>query len=143
MSSVPRASLSREDAAHLLRRAGFGASPAELDGWTRLSRNDAIERLCDVSGATLPAPPPLVHDERAESGPRQQALLHFWFDRMATTEWPLQERLTLFWHGHFTSSRESAEVRLMYDQNQLFRRLALGDFLELAQAVAVDPAMLL
>ena len=56
---------------------------------------------------------------------------------------PLRERMTLFWHGHFTSSmQEVANSHEMIVQNQLLRRHALGSFRELTHAIARDPAML-
>jgi hypothetical protein len=57
---------------------------------------------------------------------------------------PLRERMTLFWHGFFTS--DSNKVRLaglMIDQNELLRRHALGNFGELLHAIVRDPAMLI
>jgi uncharacterized protein (DUF1800 family) len=48
------------------------------------------------------------------------------------------------WHGHFaTSDMKVGDVRSMYQQNQLFRELGLGDFRQLLHSVALDPAMLL
>ena len=49
----------------------------------------------------------------------------WWLDRMATTTTPLQEKLTLFWHGHFaTANYKVDDARLMYLQNALFRSMA-------------------
>jgi uncharacterized protein (DUF1800 family) len=66
-----------------------------------------------------------------------------WLDRMATTPAPLQEKLVLFWHAHFTSSfGEVHDAIAMFNQNQLFRRHAAEDFVRLLELVAQDPAML-
>ncbi len=71
------------------------------------------------------------------------ALTSWWFDRMAKTPAPLQEKLTLFWHGHFTTSAGDVHDAIaMFDQNQLFRRNAAGNFARLLDGVARDPAML-
>jgi uncharacterized protein (DUF1800 family) len=62
---------------------------------------------------------------------------------MLETDQPLVERMTLFWHNHFTSS--VAKVRYppaLYRQNLLFRREAFGNFGRLLKAIARDPAML-
>ena len=49
-------------------------------------------------------------------------LQQWWLDRMATSTTPLQEKLTLFWHGHFaTANYKVADMLLMYQQNALFR----------------------
>ena len=67
----------------------------------------------------------------------------WWLDRMASGPAPLQEKLVLFWHGHFTSSFGDVQDAIaMYNQNQLFRQYAAGNFARLFDAVARDPAML-
>jgi uncharacterized protein (DUF1800 family) len=71
------------------------------------------------------------------------ALTSWWFDRMAKTRAPLQEKLTLFWHGHFTTSAGDVhDAVAIYTQNQLFRQLAAGNFARLLDGVARDSAML-
>ena len=63
---------------------------------------------------------------------------------MATTTTPLQEKLTLFWHGHFaTANYKVADTRLMYLQNALFRSMATGNFRDLVQQMSLQPAMLI
>lgn len=65
------------------------------------------------------------------------------YQRMITTRRPLQEKMTLFWHGHFTSSVLDVEdPRLMYMQNDFFRQNALGKFRDLLVGISKDPAML-
>jgi len=67
----------------------------------------------------------------------------WWLSRMATGPRPLQEKLVLFWHGHFATSVEKVrDPYLMWRQNELFRRLTLGDWLQMLVEVAQDPAML-
>ena len=71
------------------------------------------------------------------------AMQQWWLGRMIASPAPLQEKMTLFWHGHFTSSPEkqtSAQELLM--QNQLFREYALGNVRDLTLHVSQDPAML-
>ena len=63
---------------------------------------------------------------------------------MATTTTPLQEKLTLFWHGHFaTANYKVDDARLMYLQNALFRSMATGNFRDLVQQMSLQPAMLI
>ena len=72
------------------------------------------------------------------------ALSLWWLDRMVAAEQPAVERLTWFWHGHFATSAKKVKVaQLMLAQNETFRRHALGSFTPLAQAMIVDPALLL
>jgi uncharacterized protein (DUF1800 family) len=71
------------------------------------------------------------------------AMTTWWLSRMASGSHPLQEKLTLFWHGHFTSSAKDERLSaLMWRQNELLRRYAAGDFRALAHAISRDPAML-
>jgi len=68
---------------------------------------------------------------------------HWWLKRMIETPRPLEERLTLFWHGHFATNYRSIENSYhMYVQNQLFRQHAAGNFGKLLYAIIRDPAML-
>ncbi len=66
-----------------------------------------------------------------------------WLERMATGARPLQEKLTLFWHGHFaTSAVKVRNAYYLWRQIDTFRRLGSGNWLALLQAAATDPAML-
>ncbi len=68
---------------------------------------------------------------------------YWWGNRMLTTQRPLEEKMTLFWHGHFaTSEAKVREYRRMLKQNETFRQHATGSFRDLLIAVAQDPAML-
>src|SRR5690242_19013604 len=63
--------------------------------------------------------------------------------RMASGPHPLQEKLTLFWHGHFTTSfREERSALLIWEQNELLRKMSAGNFRKMLHAVSRDPAML-
>jgi uncharacterized protein (DUF1800 family) len=66
-----------------------------------------------------------------------------WFlDRMINTPAPLQEKMTLFWHGHFTSAyQKGIPAQALVNQNNLFRANALGNIRELTLKVSQDPAM--
>lgn len=73
-----------------------------------------------------------------------RALGVWWLDRMVAVADPFPERMTWLWHGHFaTSWRKVRQAQLMYAQNDTMRRLGRGDFRMLAQAMIVDPAMLI
>ena len=67
----------------------------------------------------------------------------WWANRMLTTPRPLEEKMTLFWHGHFANEEiKIDDYRLMVQQNKTLRRLATGNFRDLLVAVSQDPAML-
>ncbi len=133
--------LSYDDAAHLLRRAGFGGRRKDVRALKGLSRADAVDSLLDFEGDPVPRPP-----DRSDESEWQQNLkaMEWWMTEMATTEHPLREKLTLFWHGHFATSWEKVDDQeLMNDQLDLLRRKGLGDFAELCTDVSLGPAMII
>ena len=68
---------------------------------------------------------------------------YWWANRMLNSNRPLEEKMALFWHGHFaTSEAKVRDYRKMLLQNATFRRHATGNFRDLVVAVAQDPAML-
>ena len=67
----------------------------------------------------------------------------WWLKRMAYGPSPLQEKLTLFWHGHFTTSaKDERAALLIWTQNELLRRNVAGNFREYVRQISRDPAML-
>jgi uncharacterized protein (DUF1800 family) len=167
-----RGALDDRSAAHLLRRAGFGGSEAEIKRYTGMPVDTAVESLVRFpSTAALPAPsnvfdPTVVlgrytpQDFRALDKPtkrninqslREQtqasvlSMQVWWLNRMLDTPAPLQEKMAFYFHGHFTSAavQKDTAATLTYQQNQLFRNYALGNLRELTRAVSQDPAMLI
>ena len=68
---------------------------------------------------------------------------YWWAERMLDTDRPLQEKMALFWHGHFaTAENKVRDYRKMLGQIELFERHATGNFGDLLVSVAQDPAML-
>ncbi len=68
---------------------------------------------------------------------------YWWADRMLRSPRPLQEKMALFWHGHFANSEDKVrDYRKMLQQLELFQSQGLGSFRDLLVAVAHDPAML-
>ncbi len=137
------------DTAHLLRRAGFGADADTVKAAAAAglaATTDSLlhpERTPDTLGdaaflqhlaALLPQP--------KNGGLPVQAVRMWWAHRMVASPRPLEERMTLFWHGHFTSKDGNAQGDLLLRQNQTFRKHALGNFRTLTLAVSQDPEML-
>ncbi len=158
----PVGAMSLDQARHLLSRTGFGGTPAELRVFTKLDYANGVRKLLDGTAGPLVAPPDWVDEPlsnprklRALSEEERKAfrkarrrhavdLKAWWYQQMVATDAPLVERMTLFWHNHFTSSlRKVRSPQLMYRQNQLLREHALGSFRTLLHAVARDPAMIL
>jgi uncharacterized protein (DUF1800 family) len=68
---------------------------------------------------------------------------YWWANRMLTSTAPLQEKMALFWHGHFANNEDKVrDYRKLLIQLQLFQDKGLGSFRDLTVAVAQDPAML-
>ncbi len=139
--------LGERAAAHLLRRAGFGGTPAEIARYSAMRATDAAAALLAMPSASSIAPPeqaqvdgPLRQGETRES---LAALQLWWLNRMLNTPAPLQEKMTLYFHGHFTSRATPRFPRITYNQNALFRRYAAGNLRELTREVSKDAAMLI
>jgi uncharacterized protein (DUF1800 family) len=132
-------------AAHLLRRATFGATGDRLQQAVNDGPETTVGRL--FNNTSEPADfrqqiQSLAAASLATGNPKQ--LSAWWAYRMLHTPAPLLEKMTLFWHGHFATSAEKVEdAELMLEQNQLLREHALGDFASLLLEISRDPAMLL
>lgn len=128
------------DAAHLYRRAGFGAGRERIERAVDRGRETALEDIFSRR----------THEESLVRGLRPllalgqiEVLAAWWMNVILRDTAPLVERVTLMWHNHFATSNDKVnDVRLMHGQIQLFRDKGLGDFRELLHAVARDPAML-
>ncbi len=130
------------DVAHLLRRAGFGGLPDEISALAQYDLPQVVDRVLDRSNVPPVLPPAVVLDRSAPWNDRYVTFIYWWFDRMKSTPAALAEKMTVFWHGHFTSSLEKTDFINMWNQLQLFRDTGMGSFRTLAQAVAISPAML-
>jgi uncharacterized protein (DUF1800 family) len=125
---------------HLLRRATLGYTDVQLESALSAGFNKTVDRLLE----TPPDEPP-AFDASATPGGRFPIvqLQQWWVDHMLSTPTPFAERMTLFWHGHFTSDyRKAADHTFMYWQNLTWRRMALTDLRSMLMQVTVDPAML-
>ncbi|MCC6419850.1 MAG: DUF1800 domain-containing protein [Gemmataceae bacterium] len=152
-------------ARHLLARAGFGGTPEEVAQLHALGLHLAVDYLIDYQkqpalqlpfDAALPERP--LPDEkyrtkqelqvlearrRGADNQQMQRLRQWWLQRMLQTARPLQEKLALFWHGHFATQQSTVQSSYaMYRQNELFREHAAGNFAALLQGIIHDPAML-
>ncbi|GAB5404533.1 MAG: DUF1800 domain-containing protein [Aureliella sp.] len=132
-------------AAHLVRRAGFGIDAQSLQDLVGLQPAEAISRLRGTqseNSATDRSADALARATLATSDASN--LSAAWVYRIMRTPDQLREKMTLFWHGHFATSAEKVEdAAMMWQQNNLLREHALGNFAELTQLVAKDPAMLI
>lgn len=130
------------DIAHLLRRAGFGSSASEAAALTSQSLEQIVDGLLGATPAPVAAPA-TFDDASKERWEKHEALQRWWYDRMAFSPAPLHEKLTLFWHGVFTTEFSKLySSRQIWDQHVLYRQHCLGNLRDFAKAMAVQPAML-
>jgi hypothetical protein len=192
LSPIGAADWNYDFAAHLLERAGFGGTPAEIQALAGMTPAQAVVRLVRFEGVdagTLPAfdhsgihdpglepfPPsrPAVTDMAKEKGEalgikvkpsgnrrlqpvvdeffywlRASALetnrvSYWWANRMVASPRPLEEKMALFWHGHFASNEAKVrDYRKLLGELEIFQKQGLGNFRDLTVAVAQSPAML-
>jgi len=155
---------------HLLRRAGFGARPDEMDTFRTLSFNGAIDRLINYeripdevdskifqagyAGVTTRGGPLAPQSSIVDARQR-------WLFRMVHSDRPLQEKMTLFWHNHFATAytkvagtlgategarymaaKASEDPGGVRGQLEMLRDNALGNFKDILVNIAKDTAML-
>jgi len=121
------------DAAHLLRRAGFGGSQSDVLDLHALGREGAIAWLLNYEA--VPDPAEAVAGQLGLDLTRPAGVIRWQLYRMFASRRPLQERLAWFWHGLFTSSIGGAPPPLMVVQMDTWRRHANGNFLEFLKAM--------
>ncbi|MFY9551217.1 MAG: DUF1800 domain-containing protein [Thermoanaerobaculia bacterium] len=132
----------RDAAAHLLRRAGFGGTPAEIEDLYARGAESAVASLVDYESVSTAAYEAALLG-RGYNLLRVSGLQRWFLDRMAFSPRPLEEKMTYFWNLHWTSgiSKVRGET-LLLNQNQTERRYAMGKFDDLVVAISQDPAML-
>ncbi len=144
--------LGEKNAAHLLRRATFGPTRAEIEQYAKLTASAAINELLSIlpkpeppvdtkTGLPwLPKPDPLVNSDDTA------LFAHFkaWFlELMRTTGANLRERLVFFYHSHLPIDYNLLlNAPAIYYQNALYRNYALGNFKTMFSKVCIDNAMM-
>lgn len=130
-------------AAHLYRRAAFGATPDEIERALDEGLEATVDRLLDltVSNASLDA---RIAAQTDLDLTKLGGILRWWSIRLIWSARPLEERMTLFLHDHFaTAISKVGSPELMLAQNHLLRDHALGNFAGLTLEISRDPAMLI
>ena len=110
--------------AHLLRRAGFGGTVAELNHFSNIDYEQAVDHLLDaVDTASLPQD--LIRRYHIDQSDLRTGLSSGsnWVYRMATTDAPLIEKVALFWHRVFaTAQTKLIQGKVMTTQIEMFRQ---------------------
>ena len=152
--------LEQASAAHLLRRAQFGAAPEQLTTYIGQPAADVAAALVQAAADTpLPDPPEWINNtppgrdapEAERRAYREQDLENLrawiadWYKRM--TLYGLREKMTLFWHNHFVTEvqtyPQSYRAPFAYRYVTALRTHALGNFKDFVHAIGLDPAMLI
>lgn len=131
--------------AHLMRRAGFGATRDQLDAYAAKGYEATTEELLNP-GEERRMGDDLIRRFHPElsgmMGPNASG--ENWLFRMATTTTPLQEKMALFWHGIFaTGYPKVIHGKALSDQIRMFRRYGMGSFRTLLVELSRDPAMII
>ena len=131
--------------AHLLRRASFGATRQELEGYLAKGYEATVEELLHP-GEAQSMPDDVIrryHTDMAEMR-ELYSVAAYWIYRMVTTRNPLEEKLALFWHGLFaTGYSKLNQARSLLNQIEMFRRQALGPLPDFLLELSKDPAMII
>lgn len=135
-----------DDVAHLLRRAGFGGHPSEINALTPYDWAEVVDRVLTVPAESsrytgaVPGVPDL-NDYRGWSE-RYTDMVSFWLERARLSRAPIVEKMVLFWHGHLCSALDKVyDHQLLFEQNQIFRSMGMGSFPALLKTVSLHPAM--
>ena len=179
LAPISKGAFGFDEARHLLWRAGFGGTPAQIQTLATWGPEKSVDHLIKFSAVPTDAVTPETFDkeimreptpeerqaqrraaqakdedmlakfrldrQKAEAEDRDQMrkIQQWWIKRLIETARPLEERMVLFWHGHFaTSYRIIEDSYHMYQQNLLFRKNAVGNFGDLLYGIIRDPAML-
>ena len=129
--------------AHLLRRAGFGATPSEMDEALSKGYDKTLDELLNPDHADV-IPDDLIRryhvdlsDLRSGGGPH-------WVYRLVMTDTPLREKMCLFWHRIFaTASTKLIQSRVVTNQVSMFREHGMSSFDNLLIQLSKDPAMIM
>src|SRR3954449_8862858 len=154
---------------HLLRRAGFGARPDELDMYGQMSVPDAIDLLvnftevADTVDGRIGTTGYVNVTTRGQFAPQSNITdsRQRWLFRMVHSDRPLQEKMALFWHNHFATgytkiagalgaaegarymaAKPAEDPGRVRGQIEMLREHALGNFRDILLNIAKDTAML-
>ena len=145
---------------HLLRRTTIGARWTDLQTIKTKSLSETIDLL--LTAPPIPAPPVNNYSSGADptgvlpgqtwvnapydsavNGSRRESWRSWWINEMISQQLSIREKMTLFWHNHFsTETPDIDNSRFIYKHHALLRQFALGNFKELTKQITTDPGML-
>lgn len=156
---------SQNEVIHLLKRTMFGSKKADIDYFKTRTMSQAVDELLNPT-SPLPPPPVKEYDATGATVPdtniaagstwvndpnndgtiasrRRASFKKWWMGVMTNQDRSIREKLTLFWHNHFsTEMADVSNAQYIYKHHALLRSNALGNFKSLVRAISIDPAML-
>ena len=130
-------------AAHLSRRAGFGATPGELDSYCDIEYKQLVEELINKVDSSHISDH-LIFRRHVDLHTMQGHNAAYWAYRMISTDNPFVEKIALFWHGVFaTAENKLNNIGSLTNQVDMFRRHGLSKYDDLLIELSRDPAMLI
>ena len=129
---------------HLLRRAGFGATPDELDRALEKGYDATLEELLDPNKPDV-IPNDLIRRYHLDQSDRRGGgASAYWVYQMVTTGSPLREKMCLLWHRVFaTAQYKLIQGRVVNNQIDMFRERGMGSLDNLLLQLSRDPAMIM
>ncbi len=130
--------------AHLLRRAGFGATRQEIEQYVHKGYQETVEELLNPSETSWIGDFLVRRFDLEASGTiNAPGAARSWIYQMVTTTAPLQEKMTLFWHSVFaTGVPKVINGRVLKDQISMFRKFGLTKLDTMLLELSRDPAMI-
>ena len=131
--------------AHLIRRAGFGATRDEIEAYVAKGYEAVVEELLDTDSEPASDRFTMMRFQPQfyKPGTIQGMGGAEWVHNMVNTKRPLEEKMALFWHGLFAAGVSKVDH---YDEVMTmvykFRKYGLGDYRELLLQMARDPSMI-
>ncbi|KQS35396.1 DUF1800 family protein [Pedobacter sp. Leaf194] len=147
---------------HLLKRTLFGAKRSDISSLAGQSLSQVVDLL--LKDLPLPNPPVnnyndagytdanvpagqtwvnAIYTDGTANSRRVASFKAWWLTQMLNQPVSLREKMTLFWHNHFSTEADIVDdARYIYKHNNLLRSMAFGNFKSLVKQVTIDPAML-
>ena len=130
---------------HLMRRAGFGSTRAEIASLSQQGYEKTVDHLLDLQ-IDDEIPIDLLRryhpDQSGMIG--QGGITSYWLYRMINSKKPLQEKIALFWHGVFaTGYSKLTQGRVLMDQIDMFRKYGMDSLQLILTEISRDPSMIL
>jgi uncharacterized protein (DUF1800 family) len=120
---------------HLLRRTHFGTSKDEVESFSQMSIQEAVDLVLNQAPAFAN-----LNMDFTFRGTNE--LIFSWYNHILGSTNDFHEKMTLFWHNHFTSSIDATSPYTMQKQIALLRKYSIGHFEAFLNKISVDPAMM-